>query len=273
MLLLANIFQPLIDVADHIIKFFQGTIGLSWGLSIIALTFTIRLAVLPLSLSGIRSMRRLQLLAPQMKDINERYKNDPERKQRELMKVYQDNNVNPFSSCLPFIIQIPFFIALYSLLRSDTFVQDVQSSGAAVNFLFVKSVIEKPAGAEAIVLIILFLVTTALSLLYTTVTNPAATGGATRYIFLIFPVLFAPVIAGQPAGLGVYWIATNFWSLGQQWIVQNLIPAPSAPPPRRPRPPRHPHPRRARRSGGSRAQWSPTRPRPAELRINRAYRG
>jgi YidC/Oxa1 family membrane protein insertase len=174
-------------------------------------------------------MRRLQLLAPEIKEINERYKNDPERKQREMMEIYKRNSVNPFASCLPFIIQIPFFIGIYQLLRSDNFITDVQNSGKSVSFLFVNSIIEKPAGAEAVILIILFLVTTALSLLYTTATNPAATSGAQRYIFLIFPVLFAPLIAGQAAGLGVYWIATNVWSLGQQMVVQKLIPAPPQP--------------------------------------------
>jgi YidC/Oxa1 family membrane protein insertase len=223
------VIKQLVDVADAIIKFFQGTIGLSWGMAIIALTFTVRLTVLPLSLKGIRSMRRLQLLAPKMKEINERYKNDPERKQRELMEVYKENNVNPFSSCLPFIIQIPFFIGIYQLLRSTGFTEDVTSSGASQSFLFVPSIIEKPTGAEAIVLIILFFVTTALSLLYTTATNPAAASGAQRYIFLIFPVLFAPFIASQPAGLGVYWIATNVWSLGQQMVVQRIMPAPKPP--------------------------------------------
>ncbi len=230
---LAYIFpiQQLVDASDSIIKFFHDSGHLSWGIAIIALTFAIRLAVLPLSLSGIRSMRRLQLLAPQLKEINERYKSDPERKQRELMAVYQKNNVNPFASCLPFIVQIPFFIAIYTLLRSSTFVNDVTSSGTSQSFLFVKSVIEKPTGAEAAILIVLFLVTTALSLLYTTATNPAAASGAQRYIFLLFPVLFAPFIAGQAAGLGVYWIATNVWSLGQQMVVQRLIPAAPAPAP------------------------------------------
>lgn len=231
MLVLANIVQPLENIAEAIIKFFQGTVGLSWGLSIIALTFTVRLAVLPLSLTGIRSMRRLQILAPKMKEVNERYKNDPERKQRELMEIYKVNNVNPFSSCLPFIIQIPFFIGIYQLLRSSGFTADVTASGASKSFLFVSSIIDKPTGAEAVVLIILFFVTTALSLLYTTATNPAAASGAQRYIFLIFPVLFAPFIASQAAGLGVYWIATNVWSLGQQMVVQKIIPAPKPPSP------------------------------------------
>jgi YidC/Oxa1 family membrane protein insertase len=229
-ILLANIFQPFIDLAESIIKFFQDQVGLSWGLAIIALTFTVRLAVLPLSLRGIKSMRRMQLLAPQLKEVQERYKDDRERQQREMLKLYQEHGANPLSSCLPFILQIPFFIAIYSLLRGDSFKNDVISSGASQGFLFVKSVIESPQGAEKVILIVLFIITTALSFLYTTATT-ATTSGAQKYMFLAFPLIFAPVIASQPAGLGVYWIATNVWSLGQQVVVQRLIPAPPPPTP------------------------------------------
>ena len=117
---LANILQPLIDVADSIIKFFHDDVGFSWGIAIIALTFTVRVAVLPLSLRGIRSMRRMQLVAPKIQALKEKYKDDPQRFQRETMELYKKEGVNPFSSCLPFILQIPFFIAIYQLLRGDT---------------------------------------------------------------------------------------------------------------------------------------------------------
>ena len=222
------IFQPFVDLAEAIIKFFQETIGLSWGLAIIALTFTVRLVVLPLSLRGIRSMRHMQLIAPQIKEVQERYKDDRERQQREMLNLYKENGVNPLSSCLPFILQIPFFIAVYSLLRSDTFNTDVVESGASQSFLFIQSVIEKPEGAEKWTLIILFIVTTALSFIYTTATTQT-TSGAQRYIFLALPLLFAPIIASQPAGLGLYWITTNVWSLGQQMVVQRVMPAPTPP--------------------------------------------
>jgi YidC/Oxa1 family membrane protein insertase len=216
------------DAAEAIIKFFQDDVGMSWGWAIIALTFTVRLAVLPLSLRGIRSMRRMQLVAPQLKEIQEKYKDDRERQQREMLELYKREGVNPFSSCLPFILQIPFFIAIYQLLRSTGFQDDVIQSGAGQSWLFIDSIIEKPQGAETIILIALFISTTILTFLYTTATTSTATG-AQRYIFLAFPVLFAPLIASQPAGLGLYWIATNVWSLGQQVIVQKLIPAPAPP--------------------------------------------
>ncbi len=225
-----GIFQPFVDLAEAIIKFFQEQVGLSWGLAIVALTFTVRLLVLPLSIRGIKSMRRMQLVAPELKKLQEKYKDDRERQQREMMALYKEHGVNPLSSCFPFLLQIPFFIAVYSLLRSSTFSDDVVTSGASQSFLFVNSIIEKPEGAEQIALIVLFIVTTALTFIYTTATTQT-TMGPQRYLLLAFPVLFAPIIAAQPAGLAVYWITTNIWSLGQQVIVQRLIPAPHPPPP------------------------------------------
>jgi YidC/Oxa1 family membrane protein insertase len=226
---LANILQPLIDLADIIIKFVHDNVGLSWGLSIIALTFIVRLAVLPLSLRGIRSMRRMQIVAPKIQALKEKYKDDPQRFQRETMELYKKEGVNPFSSCLPFILQIPFFIGIYQLLRGDTFQADVMASPPP-GFLFVKSVIEAPQGAELIVLIILFVTTTAASVLLTTATSPTASP-AQRYLMLLFPLIIVPFIINAPAGLAVYWIATNVFSLGQQWVVQKIIPAPVQPTP------------------------------------------
>jgi YidC/Oxa1 family membrane protein insertase len=230
MLPVADILQPLEDLAESVIQFFQEDVGLSWGLAIIGLTFTVRLVMLPLSLSGIRSMRRMQLIAPQLKELQNKYKDDRERQQREMLALYRENGVNPLASCFPFLIQIPFFIAIYNLLRSDEFVSDVENSGISESFLFINSVIEKPEGVEMWLLIILFIVTTAASFIYTTATTATASG-AQRYIFLALPLLFAPIIATQPAGLGLYWIATNVWSLGQQVVVQKLIPAPTPPTP------------------------------------------
>jgi YidC/Oxa1 family membrane protein insertase len=228
MFVLANIVQPIVDLAEAIIDFFADNVGMSWGLAIVALTFTVRLLVLPLSIRGIKSMRQMQLVAPELKEIQERYKDDRERQQREMLALYKSHGVNPLASCFPFLLQIPFFIAVYSLLRGDSFKEDVISSGASQSFLFVNSIIEKPEGAEQIALIVLFIATTALTFLYTTATTQT-TQGPQKYLLLALPVLFAPLIASQPAGLAVYWITTNVWSLGQQVVVQRLIPAPTPP--------------------------------------------
>ncbi len=222
------IFEPFVDLADAIIGFFAETVGISWGWAIIGLTFTVRLMTLPLSITGIRSMRRMQLVAPELKAVQAKYKDDRERQQREMLALYKRHGVNPLASCFPFLLQIPFFIAVYTLLRGDTFQEEVLASGSSVSFFFVNDILTKPEGVEAAVLIVLFIVTTVLTFLYTTATTQTATG-AQRYIFLALPVLFAPFIISQPAGLGIYWIATNVWSLGQQVVVQKLMPMPTMP--------------------------------------------
>ena len=224
------IFQPFEDLAEAIIKFFEGTIGVGWGLAIVMLTLTVRALTLPLSLTGIRSMRRMQMVAPELKAVQEKYKDDRERQQREMLALYKEHGVNPLASCFPFLLQIPFFIAVYGLLRSDTFAADVTDSGAGQGFLFIDSIIQHPEGAEKIILMVLFLVTTVATFLYTTATTQT-TSGPQRYIFLALPLLFVPVIGNQPAGLGLYWITTNLWSLGQQVVVQRVMPMPKPPSP------------------------------------------
>ena len=119
-LVLANILQPLIDVAEAVILFFREDVGLSWGFAIVGLTFTTRLLILPLSLKQIRSMRALQAHAPELKAIQARYKDDKERLQREMMAFYKENNVNPLASCWPLLLQLPVFLSLYQLLNSDS---------------------------------------------------------------------------------------------------------------------------------------------------------
>jgi YidC/Oxa1 family membrane protein insertase len=246
---LANILQPLISPLESVIKFLHNDVGFSWTLAIIGLTFIVRLIVLPLSLRGIKSMRRMQIIAPQAKELQEKYgKSDPQRFQREVMELYRREGVNPFSSCLPFVIQIPFFIAIYQLLRGSSFKSDVNAS-ASVGGLGIHSVVAVPGGAELVILIVLFIVTTSLTFLYTMSTTPTVSG-AQRYLFMIFPLIIVPFIAKAPAGLAVYWIATNVWSLGQQLLVQRMIPAPPAPSPveaKKAKPPPPPPRKRKRR--------------------------
>src|ERR1700735_1547790 len=119
MLVTANIFQPLIDVFEAVIKFFHGTVGLPWGWSIVFLTITIRAVLIPLTFKQMSSMRRLQMLQPQLKEIQAKYKEDKQRQQQELMRFYKENNVNPLASCLPMVAQLPVFISLFYMLRKD----------------------------------------------------------------------------------------------------------------------------------------------------------
>src|SRR5512146_3000980 len=115
----ANILQPLIDVFDRVMVFFHDTVGFSWGLSIIALTVVVRIVLIPLTLKQFRSMQALQRLAPEIKALQEKYRDDKQRLNQEMMKFYQENKVNPFGSCLPLVLQMPVFFSLFYMLRKD----------------------------------------------------------------------------------------------------------------------------------------------------------
>src|SRR5215217_5757711 len=97
----------------------------SWGFAIILLTFSVRLFILTLTFKGVKSIQRLQQLQPEIKKIQERYKDDRQRMNQEVMAFYQREKVNPLGSCLPLLLQLPFFIALFYLLRSDEFQNDI----------------------------------------------------------------------------------------------------------------------------------------------------
>jgi len=223
-LVLANIFQPLIDVAEAVILFFHNTLGFGWGPAIVALTFTTRLLILPLSIKQIRSMREMQAIQPEMKLVQEKYKQDRQRMQQELMKLYQEHGVNPFASCLPLVLQLPVFLSLFYLLRSSDFQMDVEAAPPE-GWLFITSLIEKPVGAELIALLVLFIGTQFAAGLV----MASRLEGPQRAIMFILPLAIAPFIINYPAGLALYWIATNIWTLGQQFLVMRIAP----PPPKR----------------------------------------
>src|ERR1700709_1928602 len=115
----ANILQPLVDVFESVLKFFHDDIGASWGLSIILLTVVVRAALLPLAVKQFRSMQAMQRVAPHLKVLQAKYKDDKQRLQQETMKFYQEHKVNPFASCLPLVAQIPVFLSQFYMLRHD----------------------------------------------------------------------------------------------------------------------------------------------------------
>ena len=221
MLPLANILQPIIDVADSVLTFFAEDLALGYGIAIIMLTFVTRIVILPLSLRQIKSMRALQAYSPQIKELNERYKDDPQRKQRELMAFYKENQINPLASCFPLLLQLPVFFALFQLLRSDTFAEQVNAYGDP-GFGFIPDITEKATGAVLVVLMITYFVTMVASMAI----SAAQAEGAQRIMLFALPVIFTPFIISFPAGLIVYWITTNVWTIGQQYTVKTFWPAP-----------------------------------------------
>jgi YidC/Oxa1 family membrane protein insertase len=233
---IANPVQPLIDVFDHVLVFFHDSVGFSWGFSIIALTIVVRAALIPLTLKQFKSMQALQRLSPQIKELQAKYKDDRQRLNQEMMKFYQENKVNPFGSCLPLVLQLPVFFSLFYMLRKDlkldicpSIVQYAQEHGTDVtkvacdqvdpgsaSFLFINDLTDHATGGVLAVLLVLYVGSQLLSSILMSVTADRNQ----RFIMIALPFVFVPFIQGFPAGLIVYWITTNFWTVGQQYIIR-----------------------------------------------------
>jgi YidC/Oxa1 family membrane protein insertase len=218
-----KILQPLIDVFEQVLLFFHDTVGVGWGLSIILMTFVIRAALIPLTLKQFRSMQELQRHQPEIKKLQEKYKGDKQRLQQETMKFYQEHKINPLASCLPLAAQMPVFISLFYMLRkdlrNDICGQVAHPCGEAASFLFIPDLTDKATGTVLIVLIILYVGTQLASSLLMTVTADKMQ----RNLMLFLPLIFVTFIISFPAGLIVYWITTNLWTILQQQIVKKRV--------------------------------------------------
>jgi YidC/Oxa1 family membrane protein insertase len=225
---LANVLQPLIDLCENIMVFFHDHVGVSWGMAIVLLTVVIRLGILPLTFRQVRSMQSLQRLQPEIKKIQERYRDDKQRMNQEMMKFYQEHKVNPLSSCLPILLQLPFFLALFYMLRHDLRIhvcgQSAHPCGdiPAAHFLFIPDITDKATGAVLVVLIVLYVGSQLISGLITTFTADRTQ----RIMMLALPFVFVSFVINFPAGLIVYWITTNFWTVGQQLAIKKFLPPP-----------------------------------------------
>jgi YidC/Oxa1 family membrane protein insertase len=260
---LANVLQPLIDVFESVLLFFHDNVGFGWGFSIIALTIVVRAALVPLTLKQFKSMQAMQRLAPDIKALQAKFKDDKQRLQQETMKFYQENKVNPFASCLPLVLQMPVFISLFYMLRKDLrhdicpainppSVPNPKPCGAsdASQFLFIPDITDKATGGVLIVLLVLYVGSQLVSGIFMSTT----TDRNQRMIMLGLPFLFVPFIQSFPAGLLVYWITTNLWTVGQGYVVRKTAgPMPTRTPAEAP-------------AGARAAAAAPERKRPARER-------
>jgi YidC/Oxa1 family membrane protein insertase len=225
--LTANILQPLIDVANGVLQFFHDSAGLSWGMSIIALTVVTRALLIPLTYKQLKGMRAMQALQPQIKELQEKYKNDKQRMQQEMMRFYKENKVNPLASCLPLLAQLPVFITLFYVLRHELppdmgCPQAGHCAAYGAEFFFIDDLTGKATGAELITLLILYVGTQLVSGMVMAVTADKSQ----RMMMFALPLIFVPFILSFPAGLILYWITTNFWTIGQQLVIKQIIPPP-----------------------------------------------
>jgi YidC/Oxa1 family membrane protein insertase len=225
----ANILQPLIDVANAVLQFFHDSAGLSWGMSIIALTICTRALLIPLTYKQLKGMRAMQALQPQIKALQEKYKNDKQRMQQEMMRFYKENKVNPLASCIPLLAQLPVFITLFYVLRHELppdmgCPQAGHCAAYGAEFFFIKDLTAKATGAELIVLLVLYIGTQLASGFFMSATADKSQ----RTMMFVLPLVFVPFILNFPSGLILYWITTNIWTIGQGLAVRRFVPVPVA---------------------------------------------
>jgi YidC/Oxa1 family membrane protein insertase len=270
--ILANViqdaFSPLITVFEEVMVFIHNdVVGGSWGLAIVGLTVLIRAILVPLTYRQLKSMQEMQRLAPEMQEIKEKYKEDKQRQQQELMKFYQEKGINPLASCLPLLLQLPVFVSLFYMLRTDLkkhicgpqlvsfynshsdlatkykaaahvgsighlpskFVEQTACHTVALHsakFRFLPDITEKATGVALVVLIVLYVA----SQLASTFIATATADPSQRWLFLLLPVVFVVILYRYPAGLLVYWITTNTWTIGQQYLIKRRLPPVVRPP-------------------------------------------
>jgi YidC/Oxa1 family membrane protein insertase len=271
--ILANViqdaFSPLISVFEEIMVFIHAHIvSGSWGLAIVGLTVLTRAILVPLTYKQLKSMQELQRHAPKLSALKEKYKDDKQRQQQEMMKYYQEHGINPLASCLPLLLQLPVFISLFYMLRTDLkkhicgsqlvsyynghpslatkykgashisgvshlpgkFVENTACNTVAAHsakFLFLPDITAKATGVALVVLIVLYVG----SQLASTFIATATTDPSQRWLFLLIPVVFVFILYRYPAGLLVYWITTNLWTIGQQYLIRRRLPPPEGRPP------------------------------------------
>lgn len=259
-----QVLGPLYDVVTWIMVAFHtlfNNIGIdpasgwAWGGSIVGLVVVIRILLIPLFVKQIKAQRGLQVLQPQVKKIQEKYKGrtDPEsrqKQQQELMKLYRDNGTNPFASCLPILLQAPIFFALFHVLNGigkepplpKGFLDAEAAKQAADAEIFGANISDKFWGSEdltvqivTVILIVLMSATTFITqkqlmsknMPADAMNNPFAQ--QQKILLYLFPLIFAVSGVNFPIGVLLYWLTTNLWSMGQQFYVIRRNPSPGSP--------------------------------------------
>jgi YidC/Oxa1 family membrane protein insertase len=200
--------KPLYWLLDKL----HGFIG-NWGWSIVALVVLLKIAFYWFNAKAYQSMAKMKAINPKVMDLRERYKDNPQQMQQEMMRIYREEKVNPMGGCLPIMIQIPVFIALYWVLLS--------SGGDARRAL--DSVDQGPVGADPY--FILPIVMTLTTLLQTAL-NPLPPDPMQAKLMWIMPLVFSVMFFFFPAGLVLYWITNNILTIAQQWVINTRMGVP-----------------------------------------------
>ncbi len=222
--------------------------GASWALSIVGLTVIIRAALIPLFVKQIKASRNMQLIQPKVKELQKKYGHDRERLAQETMKLYKDSGTNPFASCLPILLQMPIFFALFRLIDQAakhgtahgflTAKTAAQLRGAEIfGSLPIKASFTSPDDKTSVQIVAALLVlamtattfTTQRQLMAKNMPKDALTGPYAqqqKMLLYVLPVVFAVGGIAFPIGVLLYWTTSNLWTMGQQFYVIRNNPAP-----------------------------------------------
>jgi YidC/Oxa1 family membrane protein insertase len=231
MIVLAALLEPIEAPLRWLLTEIQSITGLPWAWSIIALTFVVRTAMVPLTVKQQLSMRRMQAYQPQIKALQQKYK-DPQERNQKVMEFYRQNNINPFAACLPMLVQLPVFIGLYQVLRTPS---QFVKRGDDVSFLgsFVPDITARLSELPTTTFVILMVVYAG-SQVGASLLMPTSADPRQKYLFAGLPLLFSFFIVAQrnlfPVGLMIYWITTNLWTCGQAFVIRQWFPPPAPPP-------------------------------------------
>lgn len=207
-------FSFLTDIIGQLLGFFAGLTGsLGWG--VIFLTIVVRLALYPLTLSQAKSLAGMRELQPKMQELQKKYKDKPQEYQQKLVELYREHKINPMGGCLPILIQLPILYALFFVLRDLTgLFPDMDP-----HFLL-WDLTQANHGETWYLLPVLSGATTYAQMMLTATSDPSQ-----RAMMVIMPLFLVYISTQFPAGLVLYWIVANVFSVGQQYIINRQLAA------------------------------------------------
>jgi YidC/Oxa1 family membrane protein insertase len=216
---LDNLFSPLTNILGIGLEYFYYSLGAPWWLSIAILTVIVRCLLFPLTVKQVKNMRALQDLKPEMDRLRAKYKDNRQKQQEELMKLYQERKVNPLGGCLPILVQMPIFIGIFYVIRGFELTHPSFTSGGILWFkdlsaadpyyiLPVLSAVTMLAGSEII----------------SKNVDPQQ-----RWLMRLLPVVFTLFLLNFPAGLFIYWITSNLVTIVQNYLIYHHGPGRKTP--------------------------------------------
>jgi YidC/Oxa1 family membrane protein insertase len=253
------IMAPLYFVTSLILSGFHNVFGsvfgddsgAAWALSIIGLTMVIRAALIPLFVKQIKSSRNMQLIQPKVRELQKKYAHDREKLAQETMALYRETGTNPFASCLPILLQMPIFLALFRMIDqaakgnvrgvlTEAQVESLSQAtlfGARISDTFMNASGEGATNTRvlAAILVVAMTATTFLTqrqLMMKNMPPDALTGQYAqqqKILLYVLPLVFAVGGIAFPIGVLIYWTTSNLWTMGQQFYVIRRNPAPGTP--------------------------------------------